>query len=474
MTSVWRTSGWVLLGAALILALSLGVRHGFGLFLAPMSADFGWGREVFAFAIALQNLIWGLAQPFSGALADRLGAAKVVIIGGILYATGLVLMGMADSAWSLSLSAGLLIGIGLSGTSFSVILGVVGRAVPPEKRSMAMGIASAAGSFGQFAMLPGTLGLIQWLGWSAALLVLGLMVALIVPLVGLLRDNPMPAHGAEQSLGQALREACSHSGFWLLALGFFVCGFQVVFIGVHLPAYLVDQHLPAITGTTVLALVGLFNIVGTYTAGWLGGRMSKPRLLTALYLLRAVVIVLFLWAPVTQVSAYLFGIAMGLLWLSTVPLTNGTVATLFGVRNLSMLGGIVFLFHQLGAFLGAGWAVWCMTRPAATTWSGRSRSCSACWPPHLTGRCASARSPGCRRRRHEPPAGARPAGPCRGAAAGAGLVGLAPGRAGVAAAGHEPVLGATLQEAPAGAPLMHARWLTLPCWPWPQHFKLGR
>lgn len=354
MTSVWRTSGWVLLGAALILALSLGVRHGFGLFLAPMSAEFGWGREVFAFAIALQNLIWGLAQPFAGALADRLGAAKVVIIGGILYTAGLVLMGMADSAWSLSLSAGLLIGIGLSGTSFSVILGVVGRAVPAEKRSMAMGIASAAGSFGQFAMLPGTLGLIQWLGWSAALLVLGMMVALIVPFVGLLRDRPMPSQGNDQTLGQALREACSHSGFWLLALGFFVCGFQVVFIGVHLPAYLVDQHLPATIGTTVLALVGLFNIVGTYTAGWLGGRMPKPRLLTALYLLRAVVIVLFLWAPVTQFSAYLFGIAMGLLWLSTVPLTNGTVATLFGVRNLSMLGGIVFLFHQLGAFLG-GW-----------------------------------------------------------------------------------------------------------------------
>ncbi|KJK19635.1 MFS transporter [Pseudomonas sp. BIGb0427] len=354
MTSVWRTSGWILLGAALILALSLGVRHGFGLFLAPMSADFGWGRGVFAFAIALQNLIWGLAQPFAGALADRLGAAKVVMVGGILYAAGLVLMGMSDSALTLSLSAGLLIGIGLSGTSFSVILGVVGRAVPPEKRSMAMGIASAAGSFGQFAMLPGTLGLIGWLGWSAALLVLGLLVAFIVPLVGLLRDRPLPSQGNDQTLGQALREACSHSGFWLLALGFFVCGFQVVFIGVHLPAYLVDQHLPATIGTTVLALVGLFNIVGTYTAGWLGGRMSKPRLLTALYLLRAVVIVLFLWAPISQFSAYLFGIAMGLLWLSTVPLTNGTVATLFGVRNLSMLGGIVFLFHQLGAFLG-GW-----------------------------------------------------------------------------------------------------------------------
>ena len=354
MTSVWRTSGWVLLGAALILALSLGVRHGFGLFLAPMSAEFGWGRGVFAFAIALQNLVWGLAQPFAGALADRLGAAKVVIIGGVLYAAGLVLMGMSDSPITLSLSAGLLIGIGLSGTSFSVILGVVGRAVAPEKRSLAMGIASAAGSFGQFAMLPGTLGLINWLGWSLALLVLGLMVAFIVPLVGMLKDRPLPAQGHEQTLGEALREACSHRGFWLLALGFFVCGFQVVFIGVHLPAYLVDQHLPATTGTTVLALVGLFNIVGTSTAGWLGGRMSKPRLLTALYLLRAVVIVLFLWAPVTQFSAYLFGIAMGLLWLSTVPLTNGTVATLFGVRNLSMLGGIVFLLHQLGAFLG-GW-----------------------------------------------------------------------------------------------------------------------
>ena len=354
MTSVWRTSGWVLLGSALILALSLGVRHGFGLFLPPMSAQFGWGREVFAFAIALQNLSWGLAQPFTGALADRFGAAKVVIVGGVLYAVGLVLMGMSDSLLTLSLSAGLLIGIGLSGTSFSVILGVVGRALPPEKRSMGMGIASAAGSFGQFAMLPGTLGLIGWLGWSSALLVLGLLVAMIVPLVSMLKDRPMPSLGGEQTLKEALREACTHSGFWLLAFGFFVCGFQVVFIGIHLPAYLVDQHLPATVGTTVLALIGLFNIFGTYTAGWLGGRMSKPRLLTALYLARAVVIVVFLWAPLSQFSAYLFGMAMGFLWLSTVPLTNGTVATMFGVRNLSMLGGIVFLFHQLGAFLG-GW-----------------------------------------------------------------------------------------------------------------------
>ncbi len=354
MTSLWRTSGWILLGASLVLALSLGIRHGFGLFLPPMSAEFGWGREVFAFAIALQNLIWGLTQPFTGALADRFGARRTVIVGGVLYAIGLGCMGLADSPLSLSLSAGLLIGIGLSGTSFSVILGAVGRAVPMEKRSMAMGIAAAAGSFGQFAMLPGTLGLIGWLGWSAALLALGLLVALIVPLAAMLKDNPLPLLGHEQTLGEALREACSHSGFWLLALGFFVCGFQVVFIGVHLPAFLVDQHLPALVGTTVLALVGLFNIFGTYIAGWLGGRMSKPRLLSALYLARALVISAFVVAPLTVWSAYAFGIAMGLLWLSTVPLTNGTVATMFGVRNLSMLGGIVFLFHQLGAFLG-GW-----------------------------------------------------------------------------------------------------------------------
>jgi MFS family permease len=354
IATAWRTSFWVLLGGALILALSLGVRHGFGLFLSPMSSEFGWGREVFALAIALQNLIWGLAQPFAGALADRLGALRVVVIGGVLYALGLVLMGLADSPLSLSLSAGLLIGIGLSGTSFSVILGVVGRAVPPEKRSMAMGIAAAAGSFGQFAMLPGTLGLIGWLGWSSALLALGMLAALIVPLATLLRDKPVPVQSHEQSLAEALREAAGHSDFWLLALGFFVCGFQLVFIGIHLPSYLVDQHLPAQVGTTVLALVGLFNVFGTYIAGWLGGRMAKPRLLSALYLARTVVIVAFVYSPLSVWSAYAFGIAMGLLWLSTVPLTNGTVATLFGVRNLSMLGGIVFLFHQLGSFLG-GW-----------------------------------------------------------------------------------------------------------------------
>ncbi|MBP4034330.1 MFS transporter [Aeromonas sp. PrichA-15] len=298
--------------------------------------------------------MWGIFQPITGALADRFGARRTIVVGGLLYTVGLVLMSFASSPLSLSISAGVLIGIGLSGTSFSVILGVVGRVVPPEKRSMAMGIAAAAGSLGQFAMLPGSLGLIEWLGWSAALIVLGITAAFIMPLAVMIKDSPPISHGPQQTLEEALREACNHSGFWLLAFGFFVCGFQVVFIGVHLPAYLVDQQLPVIVGTTALALVGLFNVFGTYIAGWLGSKHSKPRLLSALYLVRAVVIALFITFPVTTWTAYAFSIAMGLLWLSTVPLTNGTVATMFGVRNLSMLGGIVFFFHQIGSFLG-GW-----------------------------------------------------------------------------------------------------------------------
>ncbi|MFM9384449.1 MFS transporter [Pseudomonas sp. UV AK001] len=354
MAQVWRDSRWVLLGSAVILTLSLGIRHGFGLFLSPMSAQFGWGREIFSFAIAMQNLVWGLAQPFAGALADRYGAGKVVGTGGVLYAVGLVCMSFSDSPSTLMMSAGVLIGIGLSGTSFSVILGVVARALPPEKRSTGMGLASAAGSFGQFAMLPGALGLIQGIGWDKALLVLALFASLIIPLVAMLKDKPIERQPGDQTMPQALRAASYSPDFWLLTFGFFVCGFQVVFIGVHLPAYLMDKGLTAQTGTTVLALIGLFNIFGTYTAGWLGGRLSKPKLLTALYLMRAVVIVAFVSVPVNDVSAYLFGMAMGFLWLSTVPLTNGVVASVFGVRNLSMLGGLVYLFHQVGAFLG-GW-----------------------------------------------------------------------------------------------------------------------
>lgn len=354
MNGFTRAGLWILILSSVVLTLSLGVRHGFGLFLPPMSAEFGWGREVFAFAIALQNLIWGLAQPITGALADRFGAGRAVLVGGLFYVVGLACMAMAETPLGLSLSAGVLIGLGLSGTSFSVLLAAVGRAATPEKRSMAMGIAAAAGSFGQFIMLPGTLGLMEWLGWSAALLALAVMVALMVPMGAVLREAPAPRQANQQTLVEALSEAARHPSFWLLSVGFFVCGFQVVFVGVHLPAYLVDQGLGVHVGTTVLALVGLFNIAGTYGAGWLGGRMSKPKLLVGLYLLRGVVIAAFFYLPLSEASAYLFGIAMGLLWLSTVPLTNGTVATMFGVRNLSMLGGIAFLFHQLGSFMG-GW-----------------------------------------------------------------------------------------------------------------------
>ena len=339
--------------SALILALSLGVRHSFGLYLEPMSQQFGWGREVFALAIAIQNLLWGLAQPITGALADRFGTAKAVVIGGALYALGLALMAVSDSPSSLYLSAGVFIGLGLSGTSFSVLLAAVGRAVPEQHRSFAMGIAAAAGSFGQFAMLPLALGLNHNFGWSQALLLLALAIALLLPLGLMLGQKPTTTTQSANAR-VALAQIKRHSGFWLLALGFFVCGFQVVFIGIHLPAYLVDEGLNASIATTVLALVGLFNIAGTYLAGFLGGRFCKTTLLCGLYALRAVVIGLFFYLPTSEVSAYLFGIAMGLLWLSTVPLTNGTVATFFGVANLSMLGGIVFLWHQLGSFLG-GW-----------------------------------------------------------------------------------------------------------------------
>ena len=347
-----------MLGSALVLALALGIRHAFGLFLEPMSSDLGWGRETFAFAIAMQNLIWGLVQPFTGALADRWGVRRVVILSAILYVAGLVVMASSTTPTGLMIGAGVLIGLGLSGGSFATLLGAVGRAVPAEKRGTAMGLAAAAGSFGQFIMLPGSQGLILELGWSGALLALAALAALMLPTAWLLGgggQSParMPAHPVA-SAGQALRIAASDRSFWLLAFGFFVCGFQVVFIGVHLPAWLLDRQLSAQTGTTVLALVGLFNIFGTWTMGWLGDRMSKPMLLVGIYLLRAVVMVAFIMAPPSEPAAWAFGCAMGFLWLSTVPPTNGTLACWYGVGNLSMLGGLVFLFHQIGAFFG-GW-----------------------------------------------------------------------------------------------------------------------
>lgn len=347
----------MLIGSAVILALSLGVRHAFGLYLVPMSEEFHWGHHIFSFAIALQNLIWGMVQPFTGALADRHGSQRVVAAGGLLYAIGLGLMAFSSTGLLLNLSAGLILGLALSATSFPILLSAVGRAVAPEQRSLAMGIASAAGSFGQFIMLPTTLLLIQTMGWSGALIISALLIALIVPLAWMIKAGPYTApQSTTTSLGfkQVLHLAYQHKPFWWLALGFFVCGFQVVFIGIHLPGYLIDHGFNATTGTVFLALVGLFNIVGTYTAGWLGGRYSKPKLLMWLYGLRGVAIILFLLLPLTTWSIYAFGVVMGLLWLSTVPLTNGIVASMFGVQYLSMLSGIVFLLHQIGSFLG-GW-----------------------------------------------------------------------------------------------------------------------
>lgn len=351
----WRTPAFVLACGSLILTLSLGIRHGFGLFLNPMSLEMGWGRESFAFALALQNLVWGVSQPVVGMFADRWGGGRTVGVGALLYGAGLVLMARADTPLSLALGAGCLIGLAQSFCTFSVVTGVVGRAVPAERRSVAFGIAGAAGSFGQFAMLPLAERLIAWLGWQGALLVLSSLTLVMLPLaLGLVeKGGRVLAAGPVTSAREAFREAAGQRDFWLLCAGFFVCGFQVVFVAVHLPVYLLDAGLPARVGAAALALIGLFNIFGSYLAGVLGARLRKPLLLSGIYGLRALVIVAYLAVPLSALSTYLFAAALGFLWLSTVPLTNGTVASLFGVRHLSMLSGIVFLFHQIGSFLGA-------------------------------------------------------------------------------------------------------------------------
>jgi len=349
----WRTPVLVLVCGAIILTLGLGIRASFGLFLQPMSTDLGWGRSHFSFAMALSNLIWGLAQPFFGAWADKKGAGRVVAVSGLLYAGGLALMPFSTTPLMLDASAGLMVGLGLSGVSFGVVLGVVGRAFPPERRSLALGIASSGGSFGQFLMLPFGQLLISTLGWQTALLVLAGTILATVPLAAAMMEGRRPAAtGAQQSLGEALREAGAHSGFWYLTAGFFVCGFQVAFISVHLPAYLLDVKMTPAVGATALALIGLFNIAGSFVAGYLGGRFSKKYLLSGIYVLRAVIIALFLVLPVSPLTVYLFSAGIGFLWLGTVPLTNGLVAQIFGVRFVSMLFGIVFLSHQIGSFTG--------------------------------------------------------------------------------------------------------------------------
>lgn len=352
----WHGAVVALVCGSLILLVSLGVRHAFGLFLQPVTMDQGWGRETFAFAIALQNLVWGASQPFTGMIADRYGAKPVVAAGAVLYGLGLYVMSQVAGETVFILGAGVLIGLGLSGTTFPVIFGAISRLVSPQQRSLAMGITMSVGSFGQFAMLPLSLGLITVFEWQTALIILAGLTVAMLPLAFGIRNMPAKPTSSDEDVtfSRALRDAFGTRDFWLLSLGFFACGFQVVFIAVHLPAFLADEGVGSGVATTVLALIGLVNIAGTYYAGLWGGRHRKPMLLSWIYLGRAIVIACFVLLPVTATSAYIFGAMMGLFWLSTVPLTNGTVAAVWGVKHMSMLGGIVFFAHQLGSFAG-GW-----------------------------------------------------------------------------------------------------------------------
>ena len=351
----WWTQAWVLvLAGGVVMGLALGVRHVQGLFLLPMTQDRGWTRESFAFAMAVQNLVWGLAQPFTGMVADRWGAARVVAAGLVLYALGLLGMAQAQSSLALVVACGVCIGVALSGTGFGVVYGALSRLVAPERRGWALGLAGAVGGVGQFVLVPATQGLIGGWGWAVALVVLSMAAALAMPLALPLDDRAaIAASGkAAQPLAAAVREAFAQPGFWLLNLGFGACGFQLAFIASHLPAYLLDRGMRAADGMAALAIIALANVAGTYGFGLLGARHSRKRLLAGVYLARSAAMALFVLLPLSTASLYGFAAAMGLLWLGTLPLTNGIVAQVFGVRYLATLFGFVFFGHQLGAFLG--------------------------------------------------------------------------------------------------------------------------
>ena len=345
----------VLACGAAIVTLSMGIRHGFGLWLLPITQEMGWNRQSFALAIAIQNLSWGLIGIFAGMVADRFGAFRVLIGGAVLYGLGLAGMALSPTPTLFALTAGVLIGAAQAGTTYAVIYGVLGRQIAPERRSWAMGVAAAAGSFGQFLMVPVEGWLIAGLGWQQALIALSMAVLLIVPLAFGLREPGFKGAAPpkrEQTIAQALGEAFRYPSFNLLMAGYFVCGFQVVFIGVHMPSYLKDHGLSPQVASYALALIGLFNVLGTYVAGTLGQRMPKRYILAFIYLARAAAITVFLIAPLSPLSVYIFSAVMGTLWLSTIPPTNATIAQIFGVQHLSMLGGFVFFSHQIGSFLG--------------------------------------------------------------------------------------------------------------------------
>ena len=333
----------------------MGIRHGFGLWLLPITQAQGWTRETFAFAIAIQNLSWGVFGIFAGMLADRYGAFKVLLWGAVLYALGLLGMALSPTGFLFTLTAGVLIGAAQAGTTYAVIYGIIGRNISADRRSWAMGVAAAAGSFGQFLMVPIESFLISNVGWQQALLILAGAVLLIMPLALGLRESGFASGQTpkrDQTISQALKEAFKYPSFQLLMAGYFVCGFQVVFIGVHMPSYLKDKGMSPQVAGYALALIGLFNVFGTYAAGSLGQRMPKKKILAFIYFARAIVITIFIAAPISPMSVYIFASVMGLLWLSTVPPTNAAVAQIFGVAHLSMLSGFVFFSHQIGSFLG--------------------------------------------------------------------------------------------------------------------------
>jgi predicted MFS family arabinose efflux permease len=345
----------LLICGAAIVTLAMGIRHGFGLWLQPITQAHGWTRETFAFAIAIQNLAWGVTGVLAGMAADRFGAFRVILIGAVAYSLGLIGMAYADTSLLFAMTAGVLIGVAQSGTTYAVVYGVIGRNVSAEKRSWAMGVTAAAGSFGQFLMVPTEGFLISQFGWQQALVLLGFAALLIAPLAWGLREPGFTgggAHQRDQSILHAMREAFRYPSFKLLMAGYFVCGFQVVFIGVHMPSYLKDKGLSPQVASYALALIGLFNVFGTYAAGVLGQKLAKRKILAFIYLARAAAISVFLLAPLTPSSVYVFASVMGLLWLSTVPVTNALVAQIFGVAHLSMLSGFVFFSHQIGSFMG--------------------------------------------------------------------------------------------------------------------------
>jgi MFS family permease len=341
--------------------MSMGIRHGFGLFNLPITTANEWGRETFALTIALQNLTWGVFQPITGALADRYGAFKIMVAGGLLYALGLAGMAVSTDIVNFTVAGGLMIGLAQTATTYSVVYGILGRNVPADKRVWAMGIAAAAGSFGQFLMIPAEQGLLSAFGAQDALLLLALMASLMIPTAYMLREKNFVHNNnlGDQTIKQAVKEAMGNPSFRLLTLGYFVCGFQVVFIAVHLAPYLKDlsSTYPSVSSpavaTTALALIGLFNVFGTFGAGVLGQRFPKRYLLSGIYLTRSLAIIGFLLLPLSPTTTYIFAAMMGILWLSTVPLTNAIVAQIFGVKYLSMLSGLVFFSHQLGSFCGA-------------------------------------------------------------------------------------------------------------------------